>query len=166
MKDAARKLIHGEDHEILGGGRSQGHPPRYGGTPGGYRVEGRVGRPVRLILGGEGRLGFRATESSVYRASNLDVCKTNEGATPNDSHAPVLGSARHLWIGPTGQILAGLEDVKRCQPIRRRGRGFSLKRQGRIMGHQVAEQEQGDSEDGMERCRVFRNQTEAAKREN
>jgi len=124
-------------------------------------MEGRVGRPIRLVFGCEAGLGAETVGvplGGLDRARYLDISKTNQSAAPNDSHAPVLGSIRHLWIGPTGEILARLEDVKGCQPIRRRRRGFSLERQGGVMRDQVAEQEQGNSKDRMERGWLFRNQ--------
>ena len=161
MKDAAGKLIHRENHEVVRGSGSQSHPPRYGGTSRGYRVERRVGRPVRLVLRSEARLRVEAVQvalSSLYRASYLDIRKTDQSAAPNDSHTPVFRSITHLWIGPTGKILTSLEDVKCCQPICRGRCGFSLERQAGIMRYQVAEQEQSDPKNRMERGGLLRNQ--------
>ena len=43
----------------------------------------------------------------------LDICNTNQLATPNDGHAPVLRSITHHWICLTRQILPRLQYVKR-----------------------------------------------------
>lgn len=162
VKDSAGKLIHGEDHQVVGGSGSQGHPPRHGGTPGGDGMERRVGRPIRFVIGCEPRLGaderVQAALSGFDRARYLYVCETDQSSTPNDGHAPVFRRVTHGWIGPTGQTLTGLEDVESCQPIGGGRGGLPFEGESGIVGDQVAEQEEGDSKDGMKGGWLFRDQ--------